>query len=182
MAQLVVSCLGNESSRALRASCCGRRDSGQRARRTAARYATLPILVSVDTRGDASSSCRHRAPARRRARRWNVCHRDAADPDLIAVVHACGGPRFFTWPPHDETFPPRRRFSTDGRAAAKPRRRQTVLPRRLRVLRRPRAARARRPCRELAAWSWRPQHAIDGDRLPEAGLGEVALFLGMRPR
>ena len=150
----------------------------RRARRAAT--ATPPDLVIVDTRGDASSSMSSIERLRAGAAGAGIfAIAPAADPDLILQSMRAGANEFFTWPPDEETF-----HGAVRRTAA---RRET--------------AQGARPSAttlvffgakggagtttvsvncgvELARLS--KQSTVIVDLKP--GLGEVALFLGMRPR
>jgi pilus assembly protein CpaE len=144
------------------------------------RDGSAPDIVIVDTRGDATSAMtnieRQRA-ASPSAGIFAVAL--AADPDVIVNSMRAGANEFFTWPPPDETF-----HGAIRRTAA---RRET-------------APGAKQPATtlvffgakggagtttiavncgvELARLSKRPAVIVD----LKPGLGEVALFLGVRPR
>ena len=146
----------------------------------AARDATPPDLVIVDTRGDASSSMSSIERLRAAAAGAGIfAIATAADPELILQSMRAGANEFFTWPPEEETF-----HSAVRRTAA---RRET--------------AQGARPSAttlvffgakggagtttvsvncgvELARLSKRSTVIVD----LKPGLGEVALFLGVRPR
>src|SRR2546423_1716160 len=145
-----------------------------------ARDGTPPDLVVIDARGDATSAMstiervRATAPA---AAIFAVAL--AADPDLILQSMRAGANEFFTWPPPEDTF-----HGAIRRSAA---RRETVQGSK------PPAATlvffgakggagtttiAVNCAVELARLSKRPTVILD----LKAGLGEVSLFLGVRPR
>jgi pilus assembly protein CpaE len=145
-----------------------------------AREMTTPDIVIVDTRGDATSAMstieRQRASSPSAA---IFAVALAAEPDVILHSMRAGANEFFTWPPPDEAFQ-----GAIRRTAA---RRET-------------AQGARQPATtlvffgakggagtttiavncgvELARLSKRPTVILD----LKPGLGEVALFLGVRPR
>src|SRR5580765_1014722 len=146
----------------------------------AARETTSPDLVIVDIRGDASSSMSSIERLRAGAAGAGIfAVAMAADPDLILQSMRAGANEFFTWPPDEEAF-----HGAVRRTAA---RRET--------------AQGARPSAttlvffgakggagtttvsvncgvEVARLSKRSTIIID----LKPGLGEVALFLGVRPR
>ena len=145
-----------------------------------ARDGTPPDLVVIDARGDATSAMstiervRATAPA---AAIFAVAV--AADPELILQSMRAGANEFFTWPPPEDTF-----HGAIRRSAA---RRETVQGSK------PPAATlvffgakggagtttiAVNCAVELARLSKRATVILD----LKAGLGEVSLFLGVRPR
>ena len=146
----------------------------------AARDATPPDLVIVDTRGDASASMGSIERLRASAPGAGIfAIALAADPDLILQSMRAGANEFFTWPPAEETF-----HGAVRRTAA---RRETA------VGARPAATTlvffgakggagtttvAVNCGVELARLSKRSTVIVD----LKPGLGEVALFLGVRPR
>jgi len=143
------------------------------------RGATPPDFVLVDVRGDAGAgmSTIERVRASHPATGvFAVAH--AADPDLILQAMRAGANEFFTWPPSADVFhgairrtAARRESSQGARTArtlvffgAKGGAGTTTLAVNCGV--------------EVARLSKRPTVIID----LKAGLGEVALFLGIRPR
>jgi pilus assembly protein CpaE len=144
------------------------------------RDGVTPDLVIVDIRGDAASAMatierfRTTAPA---AGIFAVAH--TVDPDLILKAMRSGANEFFAWPPPDATFheavhrtASRRESSSAARAhpttlvflGAKGGAGTTTLAVNCGV--------------ELARLSGRPTVVVD----LKSGLGEVALFLGVRCR
>jgi pilus assembly protein CpaE len=137
-------------------------------------------LVIVDTRGDASSAMASIERLRAAAQGAGIfAIAEAADPNLILQSMRAGANEFFTWPPEEESF-----YSAIRRTAA---RRET--------------AQGARPAAttlvffgakggagtttiavncgvELARLSKRSTIIVD----LKPGLGEVGLFLGVRPR
>ena len=146
----------------------------------AARDTTPPDLVIVDTRGDASSSMSSIERLRAGAAGAGIfAIAAAADPDLILQSMRAGANEFFTWPPDEETFhgavrrtAARRETAQGARASAttlvffgaKGGAGTTTLSVNCGV--------------ELARLSKKSTVIVD----LKPGLGEVALFLGMRPR
>jgi pilus assembly protein CpaE len=137
-------------------------------------------LIIVDTRGDSSSAMsnierlRAHAPA---AAIFAVAL--AAEPDVILQSMRAGANEFFIWPPADETFQ-----SAVRRTAA---RRETAVGSRLSAMTlvffgaKGGAGTTTTSVNcgvELARLSKRPTVIVD----LKPGLGEVALFLGVRPR
>jgi pilus assembly protein CpaE len=145
-----------------------------------ARDGAAPDVIVVDARGDASlamSTIERMRASSGAAGIFAVAL--TADPDLILQSMRAGANEFFTWPPPDETF-----HTAIRRIAA---RRETAMG-------------AKAPATtlvffgakggagtttvavncgvELARLSKRPTIIVD----LKAGLGEVALFLGIRPR
>jgi pilus assembly protein CpaE len=147
----------------------------------AARESSSPDLVIVDTRGDASSSMASIERLRAGAAGAGIfAVAMAADPELILQSMRAGANEFFTWPPDEETFHGAVRRTATRHAAA--------------------SAGARQPCVtnvflgakggagtttvavncavEIARLTKRPTAILD----LKPSLGEVALFLGVRPR
>ena len=146
----------------------------------AARDATPPDLVIVDTRGDASSTMSSIERLRASAAGAGIfAIATAANPELILQSMRAGANEFFTWPPDEETFhgavrrtAARRETAQGARASAttlcffgaKGGAGTTTLSVNCGV--------------ELARLSKKSTLIVD----LKPGLGEVALFLGMRPR
>ena len=161
------------------AAALGRRP-GQRRRRRAAATARRPTSSSSTSaatrrrRWPASSGCARarRAPA---SSPW----RSAADPDLILQAMRAGANEFFTWPPADETF-----HGAIRRTAARRETAQGAKPAATTLVFFGAKGGAGTTtvavnCGvELARLSKRPTVIVD----LKPGLGEVALFLGVRPR
>ncbi len=144
------------------------------------REGAAPDLVLIDIRGDAASTM----PVVERLRAGVpgvaiFAVAAAAEPELILQAMRAGANEFFTWPPAEETF-----YGALRRTAA---RRESALGAR------PSATTlvffgakggagtttvAVNCCVELARLSKRPTVIVD----LKPGLGEVALFLGVRPR
>src|SRR5258705_2790162 len=145
-----------------------------------ARETTAPDLVLVDIRGDASSSMSSIERLRAGAAGAGIfAVAMAADPDLILQSMRAGANEFFTWPPDEETFhgavrrtAGRRETAQGAKPAAttlvffgaKGGAGTTTLSVNCAV--------------ERARLSNKPTVVVD----LKPGLGEVALFLGMRPR
>jgi pilus assembly protein CpaE len=139
-----------------------------------------PDLVIVDTRGDASTSMSSIERLRASAAGAGIfAVATAADPDLILQSMRAGANEFFTWPPEEEAFhgavrrtAARRETAQGARASAttlvffgaKGGAGTTTLSVNCGV--------------ELARLSKKSTLIVD----LKPGLGEVALFLGMRPR
>jgi len=147
---------------------------------SAVRDGAQPDLIIVDTRGDASSAMSNIERLRAGAPGAGIfAVALAAEPDLILQSMRAGANEFFTWPPVDETF--------NGAVRRTAGRRET--------------ANGARPSAqtlvffgakggagttttsvncgvELARLSKRSTVIVD----LKPGLGEVALFLGVRPR
>jgi len=137
-------------------------------------------LVVVDTRGDASSAMANIERLRTAAQGAGIfAVADAADPNAILQSMRAGANEFFTWPPEDESFQSAirrtaaRRESTGGSRpaatalaffGAKGGAGTTTVAVNCGV--------------ELARLSKRPTVIVD----LKPGLGEVGLFLGVRPR
>jgi len=144
------------------------------------RDGTAPDLVIVDTRGDASSSMpnierlRASAPG---AAIFAVAL--AADPDLILQSMRAGANEFFTWPPADEAFHSAVRRTATRREAAVGARASAVT---LVFFGAKGGAGTTtvgvNSAVEIARLSKRSTVIVD----LKPGLGEVALFLGVRPR
>jgi pilus assembly protein CpaE len=145
-----------------------------------ARDTTPPDLVIVDTRGDASSSMSTIERLRASAPGAGIfAVALAADPELILQSMRAGANEFFTWPPAEEAFhgairrtAGRRETALGARASAttlvffgaKGGAGTTTL--------------AVNTAVEIARLSRRSTVLID----LKPGLGEAALFLGVRPR
>jgi pilus assembly protein CpaE len=144
------------------------------------REGAAPDLIIVDVRGDASAAMSNIERLRAAAAGAGIfAVALAAEPDVILESMRAGANEFFTWPPADETF-----HSAVRRTAA---RRETAI-----------GARASAQTLvffgakggagtttaavncgvELARLSKRSTVIVD----LKPGLGEVALFLGVRPR
>ena len=139
-----------------------------------------PDLVIVDTRGDASSSMSSIERLRASASGAGIfAVATAADPELILQSMRAGANEFFTWPPEEEAFhgavrrtAARRETAQGARASAttlvffgaKGGAGTTTVSVNCGV--------------ELARLSKKSTVIVD----LKPGLGEVALFLGMRPR
>jgi len=146
----------------------------------AARDAVAPDLIIVDARGDASSAMatierlRGSAPG---AAIFAVA--GAADPDLILQAMRAGANEFFTWPPPEETFHGAIRRSAARREAA-----QGAKPTATTLVFFGAKGGAGTTtiavnCGvEIARLSKRSTVIVD----LKPGLGEVSLFLGVRPR
>src|SRR3954465_225451 len=146
----------------------------------AARDSTPPDLVIVDTRGDASSSMSSIERLRAGAPGAGIfAVAIAADPELILQSMRAGANEFFTWPPEEEPFhgavrrtAARRETAQGARASAttlcffgaKGGAGTTTLSVNCGV--------------ELARLSKKSTVIVD----LKPGLGEVSLFLGVRPR
>ena len=157
------------------------RDSGQRARRSSCRdgVAAGPRHRRHPRRrvvgdGDASSGC---APASPGAGIFAVAQ--AADPDLILQSMRAGANEFFTWPPAEETF-----HGAIRRTAARRETAQGAQPAATTLVFFGAKGGAGTTTLavncgvELARLSKRSTVIVD----LKPGLGEVALFLGVRPR
>ena len=145
-----------------------------------ARDATPPDLVIVDTRGDASSTMSSIERLRANAAGAGIfAIASVADPNLILQSMRAGANEFFTWPPDEETFHGAVRRTAARREAAQGARASattlvffgakggagtTTLSVNCGV--------------ELARLSKKSTVIVD----LKPGLGEVASFLGMRPR
>jgi pilus assembly protein CpaE len=142
-------------------------------------HATTPDLVIVDVRGDASAALSNIERLRAGATGAGIfAVALAADPELILQAMRAGANEFFTWPPPEEGFhgavrrTAGRRESTQGARAAttlvffgaKGGAGTTTVSVNCGV--------------ELARLSKRSTVIVD----LKPGLGEVALFLGVRPR
>jgi pilus assembly protein CpaE len=145
-----------------------------------ARDGTPPDIVIVDVCGDASSAMSNIERMRGMAPQAGIfAVAQVADPDLILQSMRAGANEFFTWPPPEETF-----HSAVRRLAA----------------RRESAQGARPPATTLVFFGAKGgagtttiavNSAVEVARLSKRsaiildlkpGLGEVALFLGIRPR
>jgi pilus assembly protein CpaE len=137
-------------------------------------------LVIVDARGDAGSAMpnieRQRAAAPGAA---IFAVADAADPELILQSMRAGANEFFTWPPADETFHGAVRRSAARREAALGTRASATTLVFFGAKGGAGTTTASVNCAvELARLSKRSTVIVD----LKPGLGEVALFLGVRPR
>jgi pilus assembly protein CpaE len=137
-------------------------------------------LVVVDTRGDVSAAMANIERLRTAAQGAGIfAVADAADPNLILQSMRAGANEFFTWPPEDESFQ-----SAIRRTAA--RRESTVGSRPAATSLAFFGAKGGAGTTtvavncgvELARLSKRPTVIVD----LKPGLGEVGLFLGVRPR
>ena len=146
----------------------------------AARDATPPDLVIVDTRGDASSSMSSIERLRASAAGAGIfAIAMAADPELILQSMRAGANEFFTWPPDEETF-----HGAVRRTAARRETAQGARPSATTLVFFGAKGGAGTTTLsvncgvDLARLSKRSTVIVD----LKPGLGEVALFLGMRPR
>src|SRR5579862_9282738 len=134
-----------------------------------ARDGTAPDIVIVDARGDSSSAMstierlRAGAPG---AGIFAVALQP--DPDLILQAMRAGANEFFTWPPADEPF-----HGAIRRTAARRESAQGARPSATTLV-----FFGAKGGVELARLTKRSTVIVD----LKAGLGEVALFLGIRPR
>ena len=145
-----------------------------------ARDTTPPDLVIVDTRGDASSSMSSIERLRAGAAGAGIfAIAMAADPELILQSMRAGANEFFTWPPDEETF-----HGAVRRTAARRETAQGAKPSATTLVFFGAKGGAGTTTLsvncgvELARLSKRSTVIVD----LKPGLGEVALFLGMRPR
>ena len=146
----------------------------------AARETTSPDLVIVDIRGDASSSMSSIERLRAGAAGAGIfAVAMAADPDLILQSMRAGANEFFTWPPDEETFHGAVRRTAGRRETA-----QGAKPSATTLVFFGAKGGAGTTTLsvncgvELARLSKKSTVIVD----LKPGLGEVALFLGMRPR
>ncbi len=146
----------------------------------AIRDSTPPDLVIVDTRGDASSSMASIERLRAGAAGAGIfAVAMAADPELILQSMRAGANEFFTWPPDEETFHGAVRRTAGRRETA-----QGAKPSATTLVFFGAKGGAGTTtvsvnCGvDLARLSKRSTVIVD----LKPGLGEVALFLGMRPR
>jgi pilus assembly protein CpaE len=144
------------------------------------RDGTAADLIIVDTRGDAASAMsnierlRAHAPA---AAIFAVA--TTAEPDLILQSMRAGANEFFTWPPADETFHAAVRRTAARREAAMGSRPSAVTMVFFGAKGGAGTTTTAVNCAvELARLSKRSTMIVD----LKPGLGEVALFLGVRPR
>src|SRR5262249_48829748 len=145
-----------------------------------ARDGAAPDVIVVDARGDASSAMSTIERMRASSSAAGIfAVAVAADPDLILQSMRAGANEFFTWPPSEEPF-----HSAVRRIAA---RRETALgskpPATTLVFFGAKGGAGTTTVAvncgvELARLSKRSTVIVD----LKAGLGEVALFLGIRPR
>ncbi len=145
-----------------------------------ARDATPADLVIVDTRGDASSSMSSIERLRASSAGAGIfAIATAADPELILQSMRAGANEFFTWPPDEETF-----HGAIRRTAARRETAQGAKPSATTLVFFGAKGGAGTTtvsvnCGvELARLSKRSTVIVD----LKPGLGEVALFLGVRPR
>src|SRR3954467_8362073 len=146
----------------------------------AGREGAPPDLIIVDTRGDATSAMSNieRLPAGApNAGIFAVALE--TDPELILQSMRAGANEFFTWPPADETFHGAvRRLAARRESALGSRATANTL-----VFFGAKGGAGTTTCAvncavEIARLSKRPTVIVD----LKPGLGEVALFLGARPR
>ena len=137
-------------------------------------------LVIVDTRGDAASAMASIERLRAAAQGAGIfAIAEAADPNLILQSMRAGANEFFTWPPEDESF-----HSAIRRAAARRESTQGARPSATTLVFFGAKGGAGTTtvavnCGvELARLSKRATVIVD----LKPGLGEVGLFLGVRPR
>src|SRR3954465_11405297 len=145
-----------------------------------ARDGTAPDLVIVDTRGDALSSVSSLGGLRASAPGAAIfAIALVAEPELILQSMRAGANEFFTWPPADETFHGAvRRLAARRESALGSRATANTL-----VFFGAKGGAGTTTCAvncavEIARLSKRPTVIVD----LKPGLGEVALFLGVRPR
>jgi len=139
-----------------------------------------PDLIIVDTRGDASSAMSNIERLRASAPGAQIfAVAVAVDPDLILQLMRAGANEFFTWPPNDETFHGAVRRTAARREAAQGARPSAMTLVFFGAKGGAGATTTSVNCAvELARLSKRSTVIVD----LKAGLGEVALFLGVRPR
>src|SRR5438477_972629 len=139
-----------------------------------------PDLIIVDTRGDESSAMSNIERLRASAPGAQIfAVAVAVDPDLILQSMRAGANEFFTWPPNDETFHGAVRRTAARREAAQGARPSAMTLVFFGAKGGAGATTTSVNCAvELARLSKRSTVIVD----LKAGLGEVALFLGVRPR
>ncbi len=141
----------------------------------------MPDLVIVDIRGDASSAMAgHRAPPRGGAGAGIFAVALSADPDLILQAMRAGANEFFIWPPADDTFHGAIRRTAARREATQGAQARGDHARVLRRQGRRRHDDGGGQLRRRAGAADQAGATVIVDLKP--GLGEVALFLGVRPR
>jgi pilus assembly protein CpaE len=147
--------------------------------RTAREAVSPPDLILVDIRGDATSAMSNIERLRAQAPNAAIfAVALTAEPDLILQAMRAGANEFFTWPPADETFHGAVRRTAARREAALGARAATTL-----VFFGAKGGAGTTTAAvncavELARLSKRATVIVD----MKPGLGEVALFLGVRPR
>jgi pilus assembly protein CpaE len=141
---------------------------------------TPPDLVIVDIRGDASSSMSSIERLRAGAAGAGIfAIATAADPDLILQSMRAGANEFFTWPPDEETFHGAIRRTSGRREAVQGARPSATTLVFFGAKGGAGTTTVSVNCGvELARLSKRSTVIVD----LKPGLGEVALFLGVRPR
>jgi pilus assembly protein CpaE len=146
----------------------------------AGRDGTPPDLIIVDTRGDASAAMSNIERLRAGAPGAGIfAVALAAEPDLILQSMRAGANEFFTWPPADETFQGAVRRTAARRETASGARPSAVTLVFFGAKGGAGTTTTSVNCAvELARLSKRATVIID----LKPGLGEVALFLGVRPR
>jgi pilus assembly protein CpaE len=146
----------------------------------AARDGTQPDLIIVDTRGDAPSAMSNIERLRASAPGAGIfAVAVVAEPDLILQSMRAGANEFFTWPPVDETFQGAVRRTAARRETASGARPSAVTLVFFGAKGGAGTTTTSVNCGvELARLSKRPTVIVD----LKPGLGEVALFLGVRPR
>src|SRR5712671_435177 len=141
------------------------------------RDGTPPDLVIVDTRGDATSTIERLRAGSAGAGIFAIA--TAADPELILQSMRAGANEFFTWPPDEESF-----HGAVRRTAARRETAQGARPSATTLVFFGAKGGAGTTTLsvncgvELARLSKKSTVIVD----LKPGLGEVALFLGMRPR
>lgn len=145
-----------------------------------ARDTTSPDIVIVDTRGDASSAMSSIERLRAAAPGAGVfAVAIEADPDLILQSMRAGANEFFTWPPPEETFHGAIRRTAARREAAQGSRPAATTLVFFGAKGGAGTTTVSVNCGvEIARLSKRSTVIVD----LKPGLGEVALFLGVRPR
>jgi pilus assembly protein CpaE len=146
----------------------------------AARDGTQPDLIIVDTRGDSSSAMSNIERLRAGSPGAGIfAVALAAEPDLILQSMRAGANEFFTWPPADETFHGAVRRTAARRETASGARASAVTLVFFGAKGGAGTTTTAVNCGvELARLSKRSTVILD----LKPGLGEVALFLGVRPR
>ena len=145
-----------------------------------AREGASPDLIIVDTRGDASSGMSNIERLRAAAPGAAIfAVALAAEPNLILESMRAGANEFFTWPPDDETFHSALRRTAARREAAMGARASATTLVFFGAKGGAGTTTAAVNCAvEVARLSRRSTVIVD----LKPGLGEVALFLGVRPR
>jgi len=146
----------------------------------AGREGAPPDVIVVDTRGDESAAMSNIERLRASAPGAQIfAVANAVDPDLILQSMRAGANEFFTWPPNEETFHGAVRRTAARREAAQGARPSAMTLVFFGAKGGAGATTASVNCAvELARLSKRSTVIVD----LKAGLGEVALFLGVRPR